>query len=159
MNKRMKTMLIFLLSFVMAFAFVGMQMPVTVKAAEAITISCTKKTVAKGGKYTLTVQGVTDKKAKYAWTSSKTDVATVSDKGVVSGKSEGSATIKCKITLSDKSTKTLSCKVTVKEQKAATSIKIKNAKLDENNVHTIVVGESYDFNRTLSPSNSNDKTY
>ena len=157
--KKVKQSFAILLAFVMVFALVGVQIPVTVQAATKVTFSCTKKTVAVGGKYTLTVKGVKDKKATYAWSSSNKKVATVSKKGVVSGVAEGSATIKCKITLSDKSTKTLSCKVTVKEQKAATSVKISNAKLDENKVHTIVVGESYDFNRKLSPSKSNDKTY
>ena len=159
MKQNAKKGFAFLLAFVMVFALVGVQIPVTVQAATKITISCTKKTVAVGGKYTLTVQGVNDKKATYAWSSSDKKVATVSKKGVVTGVAEGSATIQCKITLSDKSTKTLSCKVTVKEQIAAKSVKISNAKLDENKVHTMVEGESYDFNRKLSPSKSNDKTY
>ena len=157
-NKLQKSLAI-LLIFMMVFTTVGVQMPVAVEAATKIAFSCTAKTVAIGGTYTLTVQGVTDKKATYVWSSSDKEVAKVSAKGVVTGIDEGSATIKCKITLSDKSTKTLSCKVTVKEQKVATSVKISNAKLDENNVHTIVVGETYDFNRKLSPSKSNDKTY
>lgn len=159
MTNKMKKTFAFLLGFVMVFTLVGVQMPVVVQAATKMTLSCTKKTVAIGGTYTLTVQGVTDKKATYAWTSTDKDVAKVSKTGVITGVAEGSATIQCKVTLSDKSTKTLSCKVTVKEQKAATSVKISNAKLDTNNVHTIVVGESYDFNRKLSPSKSNDKTY
>ena len=159
MKNKMKKTLAFLLAFVMVFTLVGVQMPVLVEAVTKMTLSCTKKTVAVGGMYTLAVQGVTDKKATYAWTSSDKDVAKVSKKGVVTGVDEGNATIQCKVTLSDKSTKTLSCKVTVKEQKAATSVKINNAKLNENKVHTIVVGESYDFNRTLSPAKSNDKTY
>ena len=159
MKNKMKKSLAILLAFMMVFTAVGVQIPVTVQAATKVAFSCTKKTVAIGGTYTLTVQGVKDKKAKYAWSSSDKKIATVSKAGVVTGVAEGSTTIKCKITMSDKSTKTLSCKVTVKEQKAATSVKISNAKLDENNVHTIVVGESYDFNRKLSPSKSNDKTY
>ena len=146
MNQKAKRSLAFLLAFVMVFALVGVQMPVTtVQAATKMTMSCTTKTVAVGGTYTLAVQGVTDKKATYAWSSSDKKVATVSKKGVITGVAEGSATIQCNITLSDKSTKTLSCKVTVKEQIAATSVKISNAKLDENKVHTIIEGESYDL--------------
>ena len=161
MKNRMKKSLAFLLAFVMAFTVVGVQLPVTVEveAATKIAFSCTAKTVAVGGTYTLVVQGVQDKKATYTWSSSNKKVATVSKNGVVKGVSEGSTTVKCKIIMSDESTKTLSCKVKVKEQKAATSVKISNAKLGTINAHTIVVGESYDFNRTLSPSNSNDKTY
>ena len=159
MKNRMKKSLAFLLAFVMAFTVVGVQMPVTAEAATKIVFSCVEKTVAVGGTYTLAVQGVQDKKATYTWSSSNEKVATVSKSGVVKGVSVGSVTVKCKITMSDASTKTLSCKVTVKEQKAATSVKISNAKLGTINAHTIVVGESYDFNRTLIPANSNDKTY
>ena len=130
MKSTMKKWFVALLSFVIVFTFVAIQVPLTAKAAKAITFSCTKKTVAVGGTYTLTVNGVTDKKATYTWSSTDMDVAKVSKKGVVSGVSEGTATITCKITLSDKSSQTLSCKVTVQEQKAATSVKISNAKLD-----------------------------
>ena len=161
MKNKTKKRFAVLLAFIMAFTVVGVQMPITIsaKTEKAISFFCTNKTVAKGGTYTLTVQGVTDKKATYSWSSSDKKIATVSKKGVVKGVSEGSTTIKCKVTLSDKSTKTLSCKVTVKEQKAATSVKITKTKLGTDNAHSIVVGESYDFNRKLSPSTSNDKTY
>ena len=57
MNQKAKRSLAFLLAFVMVFALVGVQMPVTtVQAATKMTMSCTTKTVAVGGKYTLTVQ-------------------------------------------------------------------------------------------------------
>ena len=159
MKCKVKKSLAFLLAFVMVFTIVGVQLPVTVEAATKVALSCKTKRVAIGGTYTLTVKGVNDKKATYAWSSSDKKVATVSKNGVITGESEGTAKIECKITMSDKSTKTLSCKVTVLEQTKATSVKIRNAKLDENNAHTLVVGESYDFNRKLSPSKSNDKTY
>ena len=159
MKNKMKKCVASLLVFVMVFTAIGVQMPVAVEAATKITFSCTAKTVAIGGTYTLTVQGVTDKKATYAWSSADTEIAKVSKEGVVTGVSKGSTVVKCKITLSDKSTKTLSCDVTVKEQKAATAVEISNAKLDTINAHTIKVGESYDFNRTIFPSDSTDKTY
>ena len=159
MKNKLQKSLAILLIFMMVFTTAGVQMPVTVQAATKVAFSCTNKTVAIGGTYTLTVQGVTDKKATYAWSSADKEIAKVSKSGVVTGVSAGSTTVKCKITMSDKSTKTLSCKVTVKEQIAATSVKISNAKLGTMNAHTIKVGDSYDFNRTLSPSNSNDKTY
>lgn len=81
----MQKSLVFLLIFVIVFTLVGVQIPVTVQAATKMTLSCTKKTVAVGGSYTLTVQGVTDKKATYAWSSSDKEVAKVSAKGVVTG--------------------------------------------------------------------------
>ena len=159
MKNKMKKCVASLLVFVMVFTAIGVQMPVAVEAATKITFSCTAKTVAIGGTYALTVQGVTDKKATYAWSSADTEIAKVSKEGVVTGVSKGSTVVKCKITLSDKSTKTLSCDVTVQEQKAATAVEISNAKLGTINAHTIKVGESYDFNRTIFPSNSTDKTY
>ena len=110
MKTKMKKGLAFLLSLVMVLALTGVQEPVTAKAAEEMVFSCTKKSVAVDGTYTLTVQGVTDKKATYAWKSSNVEVATVSSKGVVTGVSVGTATIKCTVTLSDKSKQTLSCK-------------------------------------------------
>ena len=162
MKSKLKKSLAFLLAFVMVFTIVGVQLPVTASAETKIALSCKTKRVAIGGTYTLTVEGVSDDNAIYMWASSNRKVATVSTvskEGVVTGIEEGTATIKCKIKMSDKSTQILSCKVTVLEQEPATSIKISNAKLDENNVHTIVVGENYDFNRKLSPAKSNDKTY
>lgn len=159
MKNKMKKGLAFLLSFVMVLALIGVQAPITAKAAEEITFSCTTKSIAIGGTYTLTVDGVTDNKATYSWSSSQSGVAVVSSKGMITGISAGSATIKCKITLSDDSTKTLSCKVTVKEHTPAESIAISNAKCDTINAHILKVGESYDFNRTLTPATSNDKTY
>ena len=159
MKYKMKKGLACLLALAMVFGIVGMQAPVYADAAEEISFSCTKKSVAIDGTYLLEVEGITDKKATYSWSSSAPSVAVVSSKGLVTGISEGTATIKCKVTLSDKSTKTLSCKVTVKEHKAAYAVKINNAKRGTINAHTLQVGESYDFNRTLSPSGSNDKTY
>ena len=162
MKSKLKKSLAFVLAFVMVFTIVGVQLPVTASAETKIALSCKTKRVAIGGTYTLTVEGVSDDNAIYMWASSNRKVATVSTvskEGVVTGIEEGTATIKCKIKMSDKSTQILSCKVTVLEQEPATSIKISNAKFDENNVHTIVVGENYDFNRKLSPAKSNDKTY
>ena len=138
----------------MVLALTGVQAPVTAKAAEEISFSCTTKSVAIGGTYTLTVDGITDTKATYSWSSSNSNVAVVSSKGMITGIAAGSATIKCKITMSDDSTKTLSCKVTVKEHTPAESIAISNAKCDTINAHILKVGETYDFNRTLIPATS-----
>lgn len=94
--------------------------------------------------------------SKYKWSSSDTKIAKVSSKGVVTAVSKGTATIKCKITYPTKKTKTLSCKVTVTIP--ATKVEINNAN-EVNNTHTMLVGESYNFNRDITPSNSSDKTY
>lgn len=92
----------------------------------------------------------------YKWSSSNTKVARVSSKGVVTSVGKGTAKIKCKITYPTKKTKTLTCKVTVIIP--ATKIKINNAK-EVNGAHVLKVGETYDFNRDIEPSNSSDKTY
>ena len=83
MKCKVKKSLAFLLAFVMVFTIVGVQLPVTVEAATKVALSCKTKRVAKGGTYTLTVKGVNDKKATYAWSSSDKKVATVSKNGVI----------------------------------------------------------------------------
>ena len=94
--------------------------------------------------------------AKFAWSSSKESVATVTGQGLVTSKGKGTTNITCKITYPDKTSIKLTAKVTVKI--AATDVQISNAN-KVGNAHYIEVGESFDFNRTLIPSNSSDKTY
>lgn len=94
--------------------------------------------------------------SKYKWSSSNTKVARVSSKGLVTAVGKGSATIRCVITYSNNKTKTLKC--SVKVYIPATKIKINNAVL-VNGAHILKVGEKYDFNRDITPSNSSDKTY
>lgn len=95
-------------------------------------------------------------KSKYKWTSSNEAVATVSENGLVTAVNKGTAKIKCKITYSTGTVKNLYCYVTVSIP--AEKIEINNAK-DSNGTHIMRVGETYNFNRTLTPSNSTDKTY
>ncbi|NLJ97609.1 MAG: hypothetical protein GX321_10715 [Clostridiales bacterium] len=94
--------------------------------------------------------------SKYKWSSSNTKVARVSSKGVVTSVGKGTANIKCKITYPSKKTKTLTCKVTVVIP--ATKVKINNAN-EINGAHILQLGETYNFNRDITPSNSSDKTY
>lgn len=94
--------------------------------------------------------------SKYKWSSSNSKVARVSGKGLVTSVGKGSATIRCIITYPNKKTKTLKCKVKVIIP--ATKIKINNAS-EVNGAHILKVGETYNFNRDIYPSNSSDKTY
>lgn len=94
--------------------------------------------------------------SKYKWSSSNTKVARVSSKGLVTSVGKGTAKIKCKITYPSKKTKTLTCKVTVVIP--ATKVEINNA-TEVNGAHIILLGETFDFNRDIVPSNSSDKTY
>lgn len=90
------------------------------------------------------------------WSSSQPKVANVNGLGQVTAVGKGTTTITCLITYTDKSVMKLTSKITVKVP--ATAVKISNAKL-VNNAQQMVVGESYDFNRTLTPKTSSDKTY
>lgn len=76
-------------------------------AASKIKINKTKATITKGDTLQLKITG-TKKKAK--WSSSKKSVATVSNKGKVTGKSTGTASITAKV-----GEKKYTCKVTVKK--------------------------------------------
>ena len=85
----------------------------------------------------------------YKWTSSNKKVATVDNRGVVTGMKQGTVTIKCKIT-APKATYQLSDKVTIRQP--AKSVKINNK------IATVNVGQTYDLNRTISPKTSLDIT-
>jgi hypothetical protein len=94
--------------------------------------------------------------SKYKWSSSNTKVAKVSSKGLVTSVNKGTATIKCKITYPSKKTKTLSCKVTVTIP--AKQISISNAPLI-NGAYVMKIGDKMDFNVSMTPANTSDKTY
>lgn len=82
-------------------------------AVKKVKLNAKKATLAVGAKKTLKAT-VTPKKnvsKKIAWSSSKKKIATVSAKGVVKGKKEGTATITAKA--ADGSGKKATCKVTV----------------------------------------------
>ena len=95
-------------------------------------------------------------KSKYKWTSSKSSIATVNSRGLITTRGKGTATIKCKITYTTKKTKTLSSKVTVTIP--ATDVNINNA-VDVNGTHRLIVGERFDFNNDIIPTGSSDKVY
>ncbi len=92
----------------------------------------------------------------YKWTSSNTNVAKVSSKGVVTAVAKGSSTVKCVVTYPNAKTKTLSSKVTVIIP--SESVRINNA-VEVDGAHILLVGEKYDFNRDIVPAGSSDITY
>lgn len=81
---------------------------VGIETVEAATkLSCTKKTIYEGDKFTLKITGTSK---KVTWSSSNKKVVTVSDNGSVKGIKEGSAQITATV-----GGKKYTCKVTVKE--------------------------------------------
>lgn len=94
------------------------------------------------------------KNSTYKWSSSNERVAKVSANGTITAVGIGTAKIQCKITYESGKTKTLTCNVTVSVP--ATDIMINNVTIT-NGAHRMMVGETYDFNCSLTPINSTDK--
>lgn len=135
---------------------------VTVNAAATPTLSMSSKTlVGIGATFTLSLKNLdTSKVKRTTFYSQNEKVAIVDAKtGVVTSVGKGTTNVKCKITYKNGDIERPACKVTVKIP--ATAVKINNAKdyAENNNRHVIAVGDSYDFNRTLTPSDASDKTY
>ncbi len=126
--------------------------------AEAATAKFNKEEIELSGVGEVYKLEILNKKEKstYKWSSSDKTVAKVSSKGLVTAVNKGSAKIKCIITYESGKVKNLYCKVTV--YIPAKEIEINNA-IEKNGAHVMRVGESYNFNRTLTPNNSSDKTY
>jgi hypothetical protein len=117
-------------------------------AAAAPKLNKSTNNIVVGKKYDFNILNKI-KGSTYEWTTSNKKVATVDKKGVVTGVAKGTAVIKCKVK-APKKTYTLSAKVTIIEP--AKRVKISNK------ITTINVGETYDLNRLLIPSTSNEKT-
>ena len=117
-------------------------------AASKPAISKESQTILVGKKYNLDIKNKI-KGATYAWKSSNKKVATVDNRGIVKGIKNGTATITCEIK-SGKTTYVVTSKVTIRIPAKEFAI--------SNKVTTLNVGQKYDLNRTLTPSNSNDLT-
>ena len=103
--KTCKKNIAIVLSLVLAAASIAM--PSTESKAAKMKLNKSSVTVAVGKKVSLKVKGTTK---KVSWTTSKKAIASVSKKGVVTGKNAGKATITAKV-----GTKKFRCKVTVKK--------------------------------------------
>jgi hypothetical protein len=121
--------------------------PTVAKAASNPALTKTSRNILVGKKYDLNIKNKV-KLSSYVWTTSNKKIATVTQSGVVTGVNKGTATITCKVT-TPKKTLVLTCKVTIIE--AAKRVKITNK------VSELTVGQTYDLNRMLIPSSSNDK--
>lgn len=111
------------------------------KKPTKITLKATAKTVDIKGKVTVSVKSVKPSKASKSvtWKSSNKKIATVSSKGVVTGKKKGSV----KITATSKKNKKVKAtvKITVKNL-TATSVKMKSSE-------TIIIGHSTTLKATV----------
>lgn len=96
------------------------------------------------------------KNSTYKWSSSNERVARVSTNGTITAVGIGKAQIQCKITFDTGKNKTLTCDVTVTIP--ATDIRINNSTIT-NGAHRMMVGETFDFNVSLTPLNTTDKVY
>lgn len=115
--------------------------------AQAATVKLNKKTVTVYvGKTTkLKVSGT---KSKVKWSSSNKKVATVNNKGIVTGKKKGTATITATV-----NKKKYKCKVTVKKTVTKKVTAVKFSKY----CTSIGTGSSYQFSVKVSPSNATNK--
>ena len=113
-----------------------------------VKLNKTSQTIAVGKtaalKATVSPSNATNKNV--TWKSSNTAVATVSSKGVVTGKKAGTATIT--VTTKDGSKKA-TCKVTVK-------VPVTGVKLNKTS-QTVAVGKTAALKATISPSNASNK--
>ena len=117
--------------------------------AASIAISSKSEDVSIGKSYNFNIKNKV-KGSTYKWSTSDKSIATVNSKnGVAKGVKVGTATISCKITLPNKTTKTV--KATFNVRPDATAVAIKNP------VSELELGSSYDFNRTMTPANSANK--
>lgn len=125
--------------------------------AQAATpkLNIAKKTMKIGKSYTLKVKN-TSSSYTYKWFSSKKAVATVTKKGVVKAKSEGTTTIKCNVLQDGKNIKTLTSKITVIGE--AESIEITNAVVTEG-YHTMELDSEYEFSAVTSPEPNSSTIY
>lgn len=157
MRKATKRKICMVFFFVIALCIGGVGNLFYTEAAKAPKFNVkTKEFLAIGKEYQIQIY-YKPKGGSYDWTSSNEDVATVDYRGIVTSVAPGTTTVRCKVKAPKRKTRTLSCKVTVRVP--AKSIVISNKNLTKNNTHQIQVGDTYDFNRKLSPKISSDKTY
>lgn len=118
--------------------------------ADPVFYESTYRNILVGKSYDFNIKNKPSK-ASYQWKSSNKKVATVNNKGVVKAVAVGSTTITCKIT-SEKESTILKAKVYVKKpsENPATKVKINNK------IQYMAVGETYDLNRTYTPSDASD---
>ncbi len=102
-------------------------------------------------KVTIAPSNATNK--KIIWSTSNSSVATINSNGVVTAKSEGTATIKVR-TENDISA---TCKVTVKKKSTPTTVAVTSVTLNKTSL-SITKGSTSKLTATVAPSNASNKT-
>lgn len=118
---------------------------------ETPSLSAASKTIYEGKTFTLKLNGTTRSKK---FSTGNPSVATVSSKGVVSGKKAGTAKITVKI-----ADKAYSCKVTVKKPKTTPVAIVNEVVYDNNNILVTYTGtykDSYGLSVKFSIKNNNN---
>ncbi len=125
---KLRKVMTLIVAFAMAFTVFGYGFAVQADAATAkpkkITLTANYKTVDIKGKVTVKVKSVSPAKASKAvtWKSSNKKIATVSSKGVVTGKKKGTV----KITATSKKNKKVKKTITIKVKQIKPSLKLSN---------------------------------
>jgi len=144
--KLIKKFLCGILISLMTLLIIPVVMPINetgyIVEAASIKISKTKYTMNKGQTYTLKISGT---KKKVKWSTSNKKVATVSSKGKVTAKKNGTATITAKV-----GSKNYKCKITVKDP----SISKSKIYVEKDYTYTLTVK---DTNQKVKWSTSNKK--
>lgn len=149
-SQKAKTFRGMLASMLVAVMFIAsiVTTPALATAAAKPAISKASQNILVGKKYNFNVNNKV-KGSTYTWKSSNKKVATVDNRGIVTGVKKGTATITCEIK-APKATYEISAKVTIRVPAKGFEI--------TNTADVINVGQRWNLNRTLSPASSNDVT-
>lgn len=117
------------------------------RAATKVTLNKTSLTLNVGKSYTLkgTISPSDTTTKTLTWSTSNSDVVTVTEKGVIKAVGKGEATI----TVKTSNGKKVTCKVTVKQP--VTSVKLSATSI------TVYMGETASFKASARPTNANDR--
>lgn len=137
-----------LMVLVITLSSVSMSVPSVAEAASKPEISKNSKSVLIGNRYNLNIKNKI-KGSTYKWKSSNEDVATVNNRGFVTGISKGKAVITCTIKTPKKDYR-VKCDVTIRQPAEEFEI--------NNKVSILNVGQKFNLNRSLYPESSNDLT-
>ena len=124
-------------------------------APTSVKLNYSALTMTEGTKFTLkaTVSPSNAGNKTVTWSSSNKNVAVVTNKGVVTARTIGSAVITAKTF----NGKTASCKITVKAKKGSSTVACTGIKLNYSSL-TMTEGTTFTLKATITPSNATNKT-